>query len=112
MTALDQIRAKVEEVRKEHAAPNESGAKYADLCISCDTLWPCDALRWAETALKLAAMVASFEAECRNQIIRGDIEGLSPDGPYAALWNRLQAEAERLLSEIAGMERDSQRPKE
>lgn len=54
MTPLDQIRAKVEEVRKHHAAPNESGAKLADLCVGCDTLWPCDALRWAEAALRLA----------------------------------------------------------
>lgn len=35
-------------------------------------------------------LLVLLESECRNELVRGELEGLTPDGPHARLWSGLR----------------------
>lgn len=45
-------------------------------------------------------LVRRFESECRNELVRGEIEGLAPNGPHAILWIGLRDRAQAFLKEF------------
>jgi hypothetical protein len=56
MTPLDAIRAKVEEVRREHGLYTDILGR--PMCLSCEGCrYPCDALKGWEAALKMAELL-------------------------------------------------------
>jgi len=51
--------------------------------------------------VSLRQYVTAVESECRNELARGVLLGLPPDGPHAQLWTGLRDQAKALLRETA-----------
>lgn len=46
---------------------------------------------------QLRKFVRVIESECRNELVRGELQGMSKDGPHTSLWTNLMDRARALL---------------
>ena len=53
---------------------------------------------------ELRKLLDVFRSECRNELVRGKIDGLAPDGPHACLWTNLRDRAIALLDVTKDLE--------
>ena len=64
-------------------------------CVCCQA-----ALGVRKASEMYRAFIKKVESECRNELVRGELQGFDSDGPHAQLWSGLRDQARALLLDV------------